>query len=149
MTRKFKAAAATVVVALMPTLSTAMAGEPVPKRKPGLWEITSVAAGTGMTTIKTCIGEDDDIATPEDSGNCSEPKVRREGADLFVDVVCKRAHGKQTLSTAFTGDFENRYHGIMKITFDPPEGVPSMGVILDGKYLGPDCEAAPATGTGK
>ncbi len=115
--------------------------EPVPKRKPGLWEITTVAAGTGMTTIKTCIGPDDKISTPDDSGDCSEPKARRAGDSIFVDVVCKRGHGKETMSTAFTGDFDTRYHGVMKITFDPPEGLKSMGVILDGKYLGPDCES--------
>jgi hypothetical protein len=92
-----------------------------------------------MTTIKACIGADDNIATPQGSGKCSEPKVRREGGDLFIDVVCTRAHGKQSMSTACTGDFDHRYHGIMKITFDPPDGMRSMGVILDGKYLGPDC----------
>jgi hypothetical protein len=114
----------------------------VPKRKPGLWEITTVAAGTGMTTVTACVGPDDRIATPEESGDCSEPTARAVGSEIFVDVVCKRKFGKQIMSTAFSGDFGSRYHAIMKITFDPPEGVPNMGVIIDGKYLGPDCGAA-------
>jgi hypothetical protein len=92
-----------------------------------------------MTTVNACIGPDDKIATPEESGDCSQPSARRVGSEIFVDVVCKRKFGKQIMSTAFSGDFNSRYHAIMKITFDPPEGVANMGVIIDGKYLGPDC----------
>jgi hypothetical protein len=124
------------------TVPHAAADEPVPQRKPGLWEITTVAAGTGMTTATACIGANDRIATPDDSGDCSEPTAKRVGAEVIVDVVCKKAFGKQTMSTAFSGDFDKRYHGIMKITFDPPEGLKNMGVIIDGRYLGPDCQAA-------
>lgn len=117
----------------------AQADEPVPKRKPGLWEITTVAAGTGQTTIKACIGEDDDIATPSGIGECSKPTVERAGDTTIVTVVCKKKFGSEILSTAFTGDFDKHYHGIMKISFDPPEGVKGMGVIIDGKYLRSDC----------
>jgi hypothetical protein len=113
----------------------------VPKRKPGLWEITTVATDVGMSTIKACIGDDDKIATPDDSGACSEPKAKRSGVeDITVDVVCKRKYGKEIMSTTYTGDFQSRYHAIMKITYDPPDGVKNMGVIIDGKYLGPDCK---------
>jgi hypothetical protein len=126
----------------------AMAVE-VPKRKPGHWQITTVAPGTGMTTVDACIGEDDNIATPSESGDCSEPTVTEAGSEVIVNVVCKRSYGKQIMSTAFGGDFNSRYHGIMKMTFDPPEGVKNMGVTIDGKYIGPDCPpaaAAPAPG---
>jgi hypothetical protein len=132
------------VVGLVGTVHAAPANEGVPKRKPGLWEITTVAAGTGMTTVKACVGADDKIATPDESGDCTEPKAKRVGADVIVDVVCKKAFGKQIMSTAFSGDFDSRYHGIMKITFDPPEGVRNMGVIIDGKYLGPNCQTTAA-----
>jgi len=133
------AAACAAVTCLIGTALPAAADEAVPKRKPGLWEITTVASGTGMTTIKACIGPDDKIATPDESGDCSEPKAKRMGEEVVVDVVCKKDFGKQIMSTAFIGDFTSRYHGIMKITFDPPEGVKNMGVVIDGKYLGPDC----------
>lgn len=135
-----RALIAAVIAVFSATILQAGAAE-VPKRKPGLWEITTVAAATGMTTSTVCIGPDDRIATPEDSGDCSEPTARSVGSEIFVDVVCKKKFGKQIMSTAFSGDFNSRYHAIMKITFDPPEGVPNMGVIIDGKYLGPDCSA--------
>jgi hypothetical protein len=140
------AAAAIAGLASLSVVPLAAADEPVPKRKPGLWEITTVATGIGTTTIKACIGADDQIATPGESGDCSEPKAKRVGADIFVDVVCKREFGKQTMSTAFSGNFDERYHAIMKITFDPPEGLKTTGVVIDGRYLGPDCQAAEAHG---
>ena len=129
------AAALTVLI----VASSQAAADPVPKRTPGLWEITTVSAGTGQTTVKACIGENDDIATPEGVGDCSKPTAKRTGDTTIVNVVCTKPYGKEIMSTAFTGDFSKRYHGIMKISFDPPEGVKNMGVIIDGKYLGPDC----------
>jgi hypothetical protein len=111
----------------------------VPKRKAGHWELTTVSAGLGKTVTDVCIGQDDNIAMPAESGDCAQTKVAQAGSEVIVDVVCKKPHGKQTMSTAFGGDFNARYHAIMKMTFDPPEGVSSMGVTIDGKYIGPDC----------
>jgi hypothetical protein len=119
----------------------------VPKRKPGLWEIVTVAPVSGMTKRKVCIGEDDNMVTPENAGDCSKPMITRLNEGLTIDVVCVSKQGKQSISTSFTGDFDTRYHATLKTTFDPPiGGIPHMGVKLDGKYLGPDCEGA---GTGK
>jgi hypothetical protein len=111
----------------------------VPKRKPGHWELTTVSAGLGKTVTNVCIGPDDNIAMPGESGDCEQTKVAQAGSEVIVDVVCKKPHGKQTMSTAFGGDFNSRYHAIMKMTFDPPEGYGTMGVTIDGKYIGPDC----------
>lgn len=135
---------ALALVALCPVGANAAE---VPKRKPGHWEITTVSPGFGMTTVDTCVGDKDNIATPGESGDCSEPKATAAGSEVIVDVVCKRPYGKQIMSTAFGGDFNTRYHGVMKMTFDPPEGVKSMGVTIDGKYIGPDCPAS--TGAAK
>jgi hypothetical protein len=116
----------------------------IPKRKPGTWEITTVAPVTGMTKVKVCVGPDDDLVTPE-GGDCTQPRATLLNEGVIVDVTCTSKAGKQTISTAFTGDFETRYHAILKTTFDPPIGMLSnMGVIIDGKYLGPNCEDAAA-----
>jgi hypothetical protein len=130
-----------VVVGLSLLSGQALAGPELPKRKPGHWEITTVSAGIGKTTVDACVGPNDNIAVPADSGDCSEPKVTQAGSEVIVDVVCKKPLGKQTMSTAFGGDFNARYHAVMKMSFDPPEGWPSMGVTIDGKYIGPDCPA--------
>ena len=129
-----------VVALAVPLATVALAAGPeMPKRKPGHWRITTVAASLGKTTIDTCVGPDDNIAVPEDSGDCGKPEVTSAGSETIVTVVCQKPHGKQTMSTAFNGDFNKRYHGIMRMTFDPPEGYPSLGVTLDGEYIGPDC----------
>jgi hypothetical protein len=118
----------------------------VPRRKAGLWELTTIGAGSGTNKAKTCIGENDRILTPE-GGNCTEPKVTRGGEDtIIVDVICTTPQGKEIISGAFTGDFNTRYRAQVKMTFDPPPKgmLPHMGVTIDGKYLGPDCGAEKA-----
>ncbi len=120
------------------------AEDAVPKRKPGLWEITTVAPVSGMTKITTCVGPDDDLVTPE-GGDCTTPKLTPLNEGVIIDVTCTDGTSKQTISTTFTGDFQTRYHAILKTTFDPPVGAIShMGVNIDAKYLGPDCKAAEA-----
>ena len=44
-------------------------------RKTGLWELTTIGAGSGTNKAMTCIGEDDKILSPE-GGNCSRPEVQ-------------------------------------------------------------------------
>jgi uncharacterized protein DUF3617 len=125
--------------------------EDVPRRKAGLWELTTIGAGSGTNKAKTCIGENDKILSPE-GGNCTEPKVTKGGEDtVIIDLVCTTAEGKETISGAFTGDFNTRYRAQVKMTFDPPPKgmLPYMGVTIDGKYLGPDCEAEKAPGEAK
>ncbi|ODS01941.1 hypothetical protein AUC69_00025 [Methyloceanibacter superfactus] len=130
---------AALCTALLSAAPLHAAIDAVPSRKPGYWEITTVAPVSGMTKIKVCIGEDDDIVRPE-GGDCTEPKLTPLNEGVIVDVVCTTKEGKQTISTTFTGDFDTRYHAILKTTFDPPLGAIShMGVNIDGKYLGPDC----------
>lgn len=125
------------LAALLSITGAHAATDGVPKRKSGYWEITTVAPVSGMTKTKVCVGEDDDIVRPEGS-DCTEPKLTPLNEGVIVDVVCTTKEGKQTISTTFTGDFETRYHAILKTTFDPPVGaIRNMGVNLDGKYLGP------------
>lgn len=130
--------AASFVAVVFASVASLQAAE-LPKRKPGHWQITTVSAGIGMTTVDACIGENDSLATPGESGDCSEPKVTQAGSEVIVDVVCTKPHGKQIMSTAFGGDFNARYRGVMKMSFDPPEGWKNMGVTIDGKYIGPEC----------
>jgi hypothetical protein len=125
-------------ISLILSAHYAAAGD-LPQRKPGYWEITTVAPVSGMTKTKVCVGPDDNIVRPEGS-DCTEPMLTPLNEGFIVDVLCTSAEGKQTISTTFTGDFDTRYHAILKTTFDPPVGAIShMGVNIDGKYLGPDC----------
>ena len=67
----------------------------VPKRKPGLWEIVTVAPVSGMTKSKVCVVEDDNMVTPENAGDCSKLTITRLNEGLTIDVVCvSRANGR-------------------------------------------------------
>jgi hypothetical protein len=95
---------------------------------------------SGMTKNTVCIGPDDDIVTPS-QGQCSKPKLTPLNEGLIVDVVCTDLGSKQTISTAFTGDFDTRYHAVMKTTFDPPLGaIRHMGVNINARFLASDCK---------
>jgi len=129
-------AAASLSIAIC---SAAAASESPPQRKAGLWEISTVAPMSGMTTRKVCVDKNDDIIRPE-GADCTEPKLTPLNEGVIVTVECKSDAGKQIISSTFTGDFETRYHGTLKTTFKPPVGaIRRMGVKIDGKYLGPDC----------
>ena len=68
----------------------------VPKRKPGLWEIVTVAPVSGMTKRKVCIGEDDNMVTPENAGDCSKPMITRlnEGSLSMWSASASRASSR-------------------------------------------------------
>lgn len=123
----------------------------LPKRKPGHWQIVTVSSATGMTTSDACVGPDDSIAAPSGGNGCSEPEVTPAGSEVIVNVVCTTEAGKQTMSTAFGGDFDRRYRAVMKMSFDPPpENAPAtLGVTIDATYIGPDCPSAPAPDSAK
>jgi hypothetical protein len=92
-----------------------------------------VAPVSGMTKRKVCVGESDNMVTPENAGDCSKPTITRLNEGLTIDVVCVSKQGKQSISSSFTGDFDTHYRATLKTTFDPPSGgIPHMGVKLDG-----------------
>jgi Protein of unknown function (DUF3617) len=118
----------------------AIAGTPLPVRKVGHWQLTTVAETVGMKTFDTCISGADPVITGIGDKNCQTSDVRVLGDERYVDVVCRTDEGKQTTSTVLTGDFQTWYRAMSKITFDPPQnGVSHFGVTIDAKYLGSDC----------
>ena len=74
MRRTISLAASISLVCLLGTLLPANA-EDVPRGGLGLWELTTIGAGSGTNKAMTCIGEDDKILSPE-GGNCSPPEVQ-------------------------------------------------------------------------
>jgi hypothetical protein len=141
MQRNMTLKGALLIAGLASVALPALAEDAIPKRKPGYWEVTTVAPVSGMTKFDVCVGENDDLLTPE-GGSCTPPKLTPLNEGVIADVTCTTPDGKQTISATFTGDFQTRYHAILKTSFDPPIGAIShMGVNIDGKYLGPDCPA--------
>lgn len=113
----------------------------VPIRKPGQWKLSTVSETTGLQTFETCITGKDSIVAGDDN-ECGKPDVKRIDDEIFVNVACKSETSSRKISTLLTGDFSSWYRAVTKITFNPPQdGVSHLGVIVDGKYLGPTCRA--------
>ncbi len=83
-------------------------------RKPGHWQITTIAPAFGSNTIEACLTEADSIAAPADGRTCAPPEVKHAGDQVIVNVVCKTKLGEERTSTLYTGDFTTWYRGIMK-----------------------------------
>lgn len=133
------AAAATMALGLLLSTSVAHAVD-IPKRKPGHWQLTTVTPGVGKRVFDVCVTENDNIAIPKNAGDCGEPEVLEAGSEVIVNVTCKVKDATQTISTALNGDFDSRYHAVVKMSFDPPmAGQERFGVTIDGKYIGPEC----------
>ncbi|MBS0250840.1 MAG: DUF3617 family protein [Proteobacteria bacterium] len=112
----------------------------LPVRKPGRWQLTTVAESIGMKTFETCVSPADGIVPGVGDKNCRLSKVKRFADEFYVDVECRTDAGLAKTSTVLTGDFSTWYRAMSKMTFDPPQqGVSHMGVTVDGKYLGPNC----------
>jgi hypothetical protein len=128
--------------------TAAIADTSLPLRKPGHWQLTTVAETIGMKTFDTCITAADPIITGVDDENCKTSDVRAVGDERYVDVACKTEIGRENTSTVLTGDFKTWYRAMSKITFDPPQnGISHMGVTIDAKYLDANCpKAAPVPG---
>lgn len=131
-----------LAVAVVASLAgrSSWAGEPVPARKPGQWELKTISGATGTILTRVCITPADSIIVPTNRGTCSEPKVERAGDQIIVDVACKTEQGEERISTLLIGDFTKWYRAIVKMTFDPPGlGPPNLGVTIEGHYLGEGC----------
>jgi hypothetical protein len=116
-----------------------------PKRKPGLWQqsISHSAQGVPPTSMQMCTDEKtDDLIANRAAGNekqqCTQQSVKREGNAYVVEAVCK--DGKTTVRTrgVFSGDFNTRYTGEMRSTFDPPmHGMKEMTQKMEARWVGP------------
>lgn len=117
--------------------------EELPVRQAGLWQLTTIADSVGMKTFQTCIGSNDVIINGVGEKGCGTPDVKRISGEVFVNISCVSQSGQQRTSSLLTGDYSTWYRAVSKITLDPPQGgLDHLGVIVDGKYLGPKCDAA-------
>ncbi len=114
----------------------------LPVRKPGAWEITTVAENFGMKRYTTCIGPNDSIILGSGDKECVTPDVNRTGNDIIINVTCKRSSGTEFTSMLFAGDYTSWYRATSKLTFTYPDGHEShTGLSITAKYVG-DCAGA-------
>jgi hypothetical protein len=134
-------------VILVATASVALMAQAdkMPKRKPGLWDMT---VSTGMAGVppqasKMCIDAALDAALYNYSIGatkqaCSKNQIKSDGKSVTSDAVCSVGGSQMTShsTTNFTGD--TAFHTEIKAHYEPPMlGLADIAMTQDGKWAGP------------
>jgi hypothetical protein len=112
----------------------------LPKRKPGLWRISTISPEIGMQTHEVCIEETDGIVgAPEE--NCAKPLVERASDQTIVTITCDRKGGREVTSILFTGDFQDWYRAQSKAssTSATDGSIRRSGFTIEARHLRDDC----------
>ena len=123
----------------------------MPKRKPGLWEITMQMDGMpNMGAIQHCIDASTDNLLQQQAGkqkpDCSVMDVKPSGNKVTIRTVCKVEGSTATTDGVFEGAFDSNYKGTMKTRFAPPlQGMSESNTTQQARWIGP-CKAGQKPG---
>lgn len=139
-------------------LATLFAGQSAaadaPKRKSGLWEVTTQMSGmpAGMPSrgpIQMCVDQASDNLMQErakEKSNCSVMDVNRGAGKITIHSVCKFEDTTATTDAVITGDMDSNYKNDMTIKYSPPQhGMATMKIAQEARWLGP-CKAGQKPG---
>lgn len=122
------------------------AAETFPRRKSGLWEVTTTVstAPNGVLTAQTCVDQNsDDLLWEQETGpdahmTCSKPTFHKEGSDWIAESVCKVETSTVTSRSVFRGSFDSSYRVESTSTYSPPlMGMNETTSVIDVIWLGP------------
>jgi hypothetical protein len=125
-----------------------VAGQDLPKRKSGLWEMTMGRGGV----VGQCIDQARDDAfrqmgqQMERENKCTRTNVQRAAGMLSFDSSCDMGGMKMASKTMITGDFNSAYKMEIHTKYDPPMMGKAEGTtIIEAKWLGA-CKAGQRPG---
>ncbi len=128
-------------------VSASIAAPDVPRRKSGLWEISTNAQGAPAPMIsQMCIDQQTDdimgsMGTQKGQLACSKNEFRREGSRYISESMCKAGNTTTTTRGVFAGDFSTSYTGEVTSSFDPPvAGRKDNAMVFKARWTGP-CKA--------
>lgn len=119
-----------------------LAGD-LPKRKPGLWEIsTNVEGAPNMGPMQQCIDQNTDNLMQQQAKQgkveCSTMDVQPSGGKVTIHTVCKLEGTTVTTDGVFEGSFETAYKGRMKSRFAPPmHGMSESNMTQEARWISP------------
>ncbi|MDP3687983.1 MAG: DUF3617 family protein [Sulfurimicrobium sp.] len=135
--------------------ATSLAGNALasdtPKRKSGLWEISTRIEGVpSMGPMQQCIDQNTDNLMQEraqkEKPNCSVMDTKQQGNKFTLHSVCKFENTTATTDAVFTGTFDSAYKGNMHTRYSPPmHGMSESKMSMEAKWLGP-CKAGQKPG---
>ncbi|MBM3625532.1 MAG: hypothetical protein FJX16_09485, partial [Alphaproteobacteria bacterium] len=91
------------------------ADDDLPKRRPGLWRISTISPEIGMQTNEVCIEEGDSIIGAQEE-SCAKPSVAPAKDQIIVTIECGPKDSREVTSLLFTGDFQNWYRAQSRTT---------------------------------
>ena len=132
---------------LLATLAAGLSAQALaldmPKRKSGLWEISTSMEGMpkGMGPIQHCIDQNSDNLMQQSAEKikqqCSATDIKQQGDRITIHSVCKLDTTTTTMDAVFTGAFDSAYRGDIKTRFDPPlHGMAESKMGIAAKWLG-------------
>ncbi|MBS0453216.1 MAG: DUF3617 family protein [Proteobacteria bacterium] len=139
---------------LLAACSAGAANLDYPPRKPGLWEMSMAHGDEAQAkphVIQQCIDAKTDASMREmgqgaSRDACTKQDMRKEGATIVVDSVCKMGPTTLTSHAEISGDFSSNYRMESHTTYEPPMAGRAKGTaIVEAKWLGP-CKAGQKPG---
>lgn len=140
---------------LLGLVATSLAGGALatdtPKRKSGLWEISTHMEGMpSMGAMQQCIDQNTDNLMQQraqkEKPNCSVMDAKQQGNKFTMHSVCKFDNTTVTTDAVFVGAFDSAYKGDMRTRYSPPmHGMSESKIAMEAKWLGP-CKAGQKPG---
>lgn len=134
------------VVSLVLSLAAvvALAQSDAPRRKSGLWHSTMTSSHMGVMQLEECVDRaQDDFMTlasvGEDAKDCSKHSVKRQGANVLLETVCKMEDTTVTARGVVTGNFDSAYKAEIKANYQPPIGgkIKDTTMTVEARWVGP------------
>lgn len=126
------------------SLAQAAGLEDLPKRKPGLWEMSVIPENgkQAPVTSRVCIDSATDavltnFALGASSKICSKSDVRVSGSVATIDAVCKIGESVQTSHSTITFSGTTAYRSEARVHSEPPfMGRSDSTIVQEGKWIG-------------
>ena len=143
MRRPLACLAVSTLLALPPLPASATE---LPKRKSGLWEITTrmqdaPAGMPGATPLQLCVDQGSDNLLQERSrrqSSCPRLDISRSGGKLLIHAVCQHEGTTVTSDSVISGDLDKQYRNEMHLRYDTPQrGMREMRMTQEARWLGP------------
>lgn len=137
--------AAGIALAFMFCMLPARAEFEMPARKPGLWEMKMVMAGTQMPpqTIQHCtdVSTDKDMNTtfgPMAKQMCSKQDMQKTATGMVIDSTCNIGGIASASHTEINGDFDSAYTMTVQSSHPAaPGGAPKeTNMTINAKWMG-------------